>query len=121
MKVIPVGKMQNAIVQQAPYEHVELRETIRKAVDDAGLNVTERWALNKGFFPDLLCIEFCSLRLQIRQPLHQVAVFAPIRKIRIYQIRIGILQRFAFEFCIGTGIDFSGFDITVSEKVTDIY
>ena len=52
MKVIPVGKMQNAIVQQAPYEHVELRETIRKAVDDAGLNVTERWALNKGFFPD---------------------------------------------------------------------
>ena len=52
MKVIPVGKMQNAIVQQAPYEQVELMETIRKAVDDAGLNVTERWALNKGFFPD---------------------------------------------------------------------
>lgn len=52
MKVIPVGKMQNAIVQQAPYEQVELRETIRKAVDDAGLNVTERRALNKGFFPD---------------------------------------------------------------------
>ena len=52
MKIIPVGKMQNAILQQAPYEQLELRETLRKAADDAGLNVTERWALNKKFFPE---------------------------------------------------------------------
>ena len=52
MKIIPVGKMQNAILQQAPYEQLELRETLRKAADDASLNVTERWALNKKFFPD---------------------------------------------------------------------
>ena len=52
MKIIPVGKMQNAILQQASYEQLELRETLRKAADDAGLNVTERWALNKKFFPE---------------------------------------------------------------------
>ena len=33
-------------------ENAELRATLEKAVEDANLNVTERMALNKKFFPN---------------------------------------------------------------------
>lgn len=46
---IPVG----LIRPQGPsLENVELRATLEKAVDDANLNVSERLALNKKFFPN---------------------------------------------------------------------
>ena len=49
-KVTPVG-----IIKPQPtrtIEDVELRASLEKAVDDAHLNVTERLALNKQFFPN---------------------------------------------------------------------
>ena len=103
--------------------HTILLNLLRREIKDERVIQMVKRYLKSGVMENGVVTETeeGSLQLQIRQPFHQVAVFAPIRKIRIYQIRIRILQRFAFEFCIGTGIDFSGFDITVSEKVTDVY
>lgn len=52
MKIIPSGLMLDSIKTEAPYENVELRATLEKAVDDADLTTSERWALNKKFYPN---------------------------------------------------------------------
>lgn len=52
MKIIPSGLMLDSIKTEAPYENVELRATLEKAVDDADLTMSERWALNKKFYPN---------------------------------------------------------------------
>ena len=44
--------MLDSIKTEAPYENVELRATLEKAVDDADLTTSERWALNKKFYPN---------------------------------------------------------------------
>lgn len=50
-KVIPMGLIKGSNPRQT-IENVELRATLEKAVEDAKLNVTERMALNKKFFPN---------------------------------------------------------------------
>lgn len=48
--VNPVGLIRGK--ESTTLENVELRATLEKAVEDAQLNVTERMALNKKFFPN---------------------------------------------------------------------
>ncbi len=50
-EVIPMGLIKGYNPKQT-IENVELRATLEKAVEDAKLNVTERMALNKKFFPN---------------------------------------------------------------------
>ena len=50
-EVIPMGLIKGSNPRQT-IENVELRATLEKAVEDAKLNVTERMALNKKFFPN---------------------------------------------------------------------
>lgn len=52
MKIIPAGLMLDAVPTKAPYENVELRASLEKAVEDADLSTSERWALNKKFYPN---------------------------------------------------------------------
>lgn len=49
-KVTPVGLIKGR--ESRTLENVELRATLDKAVEDAGLNVTEILALNERFFPN---------------------------------------------------------------------
>ncbi|MGM9994366.1 MAG: hypothetical protein ACI37R_06525 [Candidatus Avigastranaerophilus sp.] len=49
VEMIPVGLIKP---QGQSLENVELRVALEKAVDDANLNVSERLALNKKFFPN---------------------------------------------------------------------
>lgn len=49
---IPVGLMKSPINRSMTIENVELRAALDKAVEDANLNVTERMALNKMFYPN---------------------------------------------------------------------
>ncbi len=48
----PSGLLKSKADSCMTIENVELRATLDKAVDDAGLNVTERMALNEKFFPN---------------------------------------------------------------------
>ncbi len=49
---IPLGLIRKPQDPRLTIENVELRAVLDKAVNDAGLNVTERMALNKKFFPN---------------------------------------------------------------------
>ncbi len=52
VKEIPAGLLKWKPDPGMTIENVELRAMLDKAVDDAKLNVTERMALNKRFFPN---------------------------------------------------------------------
>ncbi len=49
---IPAGLIKKTPDPRLTIDNVELRATFDKAVEDAKLNVTERMALNKKFFPN---------------------------------------------------------------------
>ena len=56
-KDVPVGIIRP---QGESLDNVELRVTLQKAVDDADLNVSERMALNKKFFPNGGGVPLCK-------------------------------------------------------------
>lgn len=56
MKVVPIespsGLLRKPVDRRQSVENAELRIALEQAVDAAGLNLTERMAINKQFFPN---------------------------------------------------------------------
>ena len=56
MKVVPIespsGLIRKPVDRSATLENKELRIALEQAVDAANLNLTERMAINKQFFPN---------------------------------------------------------------------
>lgn len=63
----PSGLLRSKSDPRMTIENFELRETLNQAVEDAGLNVTERMALNEKFFPNGGGFELFPKNVQVPQ------------------------------------------------------